>query len=268
LPSVSSFGRYKIESVLGEGGMGKVFGARDTRLSRLVAIKLIRTERTERSDFQVRFQREARATAALNHPNICTLYDVGEQDGVAYLVMEYVEGRTLASRLREGPLPPDQLTRHALEIVRALVAAHDRGIIHRDLKPANLMITPAGIKVLDFGLAKFAGPSEAANSLSDASSAETILDTPSYMSPEQARGEELDARSDLFSLGCVLYEAATGVRPFRGSSVVDVLREVATGHPAPASSLARRAALRMGRYPPPGPRQRPFPAFPVRGGVV
>ncbi len=227
-------GPYQLEAKLGEGGMGQVFRARDTRLGRPVAIKLIRTELAQQADFRIRFQREAQATAALNHPHICTLYDVGEQDGASYLVMEFVEGQTLASRLREGPLPLDQLLRRAVEIAQALAAAHERGIIHRDLKPVNLMLTPAGIKVLDFGLAKFAGPEGAAL---EATAAHTIVGTPAYMSPEQARGEELDPRSDMFSFGCVLYEAATGVRPFRGSSVPEILREVAGGHPPPPSSL-------------------------------
>jgi len=230
-------GPYQLEALLGEGGMGQVFRARDTRLGRLVALKLIRGEHSQREDFRIRFQREARATAALNHPNICTLYDVGEHDGAAYLVMEHVEGQTLAERLREGPLPFDQLIRMAAEIAQALVAAHERGIIHRDLKPANLIVTSSGIKVLDFGLAKFAASAAASASLAGATAAHTVMGTPSYMSPEQARGEELDHRSDLFALGCVLYESATGVRPFRGSSVFDVLREVTSAHPAPPSSL-------------------------------
>jgi tetratricopeptide (TPR) repeat protein/predicted Ser/Thr protein kinase len=227
-------GPYRIEQEIGQGGMGQVFRARDTRLGRPVAIKLIRAERGQSPALRIRFQREARATAALNHPHICTLYDVGEQDGMSYLVMEYVEGQTLASRLREGPLPLDQLLRRAVEVSQALAAAHERGVIHRDLKPANLMLTPAGVKVLDFGLAKFTGPEAPAM---DATAAHTILGTPAYMSPEQTRGEELDARSDLFSFGCVLYEAATGVRPFRGSSLPEILREVVSGHPPPPSSL-------------------------------
>jgi tetratricopeptide (TPR) repeat protein/predicted Ser/Thr protein kinase len=227
-------GPYQLEALLGEGGMGQVFRARDTRLGRPVAIKVIRAERGQSPDFRIRFQREARATAALNHPHICTLYDVGEQEGTSYLVMEYVDGQTLASRLREGPLPLDQLLRRAAEVSQALAAAHERGIIHRDLKPANLMLTAAGVKVLDFGLAKFTGPEASAM---DATAAHTILGTPAYMSPEQTRGEELDPRSDLFSFGCVLYEAATGVRPFRGSSLPETLREVVSGHPPPPSSL-------------------------------
>src|SRR5580692_5965250 len=227
-------GPYQLETLLGEGGMGRVFRARDTRLGRPVAIKLIRAERAQRPDFRIRFQREARATAALNHPHICTLYDVGEQEGASYLVMEYVEGQTLAARLREGPLPLDQLLRRAAEVAQALAAAHERGIIHRDLKPSNLMLTPAGVKVLDFGLAKFTRPEA---SPMDATAAHMVLGTPPYMSPEQTRGEELDPRSDLFSFGCVLYEAATGVRPFRGSSLPDILREVVSGHPPAPSSL-------------------------------
>ena len=230
----AKLGPYQLEALLGEGGMGQVYRARDTRLGRLVAIKLIHAERAPYDDFRIRFQREARATAALNHPHICALYDVGEENGAPYLVMEYVEGQTLSARLREGPLPFDQLLRCASEIAQALAAAHERGIIHRDLKPANLVLTGAGTKVLDFGLAKFAEPEPGGPV--DATAAHVVLGTPSYMSPEQARGEELDPRSDVFSLGCVLYEAATGVRPFRGGSVHDVMREVATAHPAPAST--------------------------------
>ncbi len=227
-------GPYQLEALLGEGGMGQVFRARDTRLGRPVAIKVIRAERALRSDFQARFQREARATAALNHPHICTLYDVGEHEGASYLVMEYVEGQTLAARLREGPLPLDQLLRRATEASQALAAAHERGIIHRDLKPANLMLTQAGVKVLDFGLAKFTGLESPSM---DVTAAHMVLGTPAYMSPEQTRGEELDPRSDLFSFGCVLYEAATGVRPFRGSSLPEILREVVSGYPPQPSSL-------------------------------
>jgi tetratricopeptide (TPR) repeat protein len=227
-------GPYQLEALLGEGGMGQVFRARDLRLGRLTAVKLIRAGHLRPGDLRARFEREARAIAALNHPHICTLFDVGEHEGAPYLVMEFVEGQTLASRLREGPLPIDKLLRYSSETAQALAAAHERGIIHRDLKPANLMVTPSGIKVLDFGLAKFAG-SEA--SLAGATATHAILGTPAYMSPEQARGEELDPRSDLFSLGCVLYEAATGVRPFRGSSIADTLREIVSGHPASASSL-------------------------------
>ncbi len=228
-------GPYQLEALLGEGGMGQVFRARDTRLGRLVAIKLIKAERIQRSDIRLRFQREAQATAALNHPHICMLFDVGEHDGAPFLVMEFLEGQTLASLLREGPLPFDKLLRYGSEIAQALAAAHERAIMHRDLKPANVMVTPAGIKVLDFGIAKFLDPEE--ENADRATATHAILGTPAYMSPEQARGEECDPRSDIFSLGCLLYEAATGVRPFRGSSVPDTLRQVVSVHPAAASSL-------------------------------
>lgn len=228
-------GPYQIEALLGQGGMGQVFRARDTRLGRFVAIKVIRTERARSGDFHVRFQREARATAALNHPHICTLYDVGEREGSAYMVMEYVEGQTLAERLHDGPLPLDQLFRVGAEAAQALACAHERGIIHRDLKPGNLMVTSNGIKVLDFGLAKFAGPEPVA--VSDATAPLTIMGTPPYMSPEQTHGEELDSRSDLFSLGTLLYEASTGVKPFRGGSVQEVVRQVVSSHPVAPSSL-------------------------------
>jgi tRNA A-37 threonylcarbamoyl transferase component Bud32 len=237
---VSSFrpgarvGPYQIEAQLGQGGMGRVFRARDTRLGRVVAMKVIRPERAGDGEHRTRFQREARATAALNHPHICTLFDIGEHDGSLYLVMELVEGETLASRLREGPLPLDKLAQYGSQIAQALAAAHERGIIHRDLKPGNVMVTPAGIKVLDFGLAKLPGTDAGASA---ATALDMLVGTPAYMSPEQARGEELDARSDIFALGALLYEAATGVRAFRGSSVPDILRQVASAHPPPPSSL-------------------------------
>ena len=224
--------------------MGRVFRARDIRLGRLIALKIIRPEHVASSHLRMRLQREAQATAALNHPHICTLFDVGEHEGAPYLVMEFLSGPTLADLLRVGPLPVDRLLQYSSEIAEALAAAHERGIIHRDLKPANVMVTPAGIKVLDFGLAKFAG-AEAA-SVAEVTGTQTLIGTPAYMSPEQTRGEELDARSDLFSLGCLLYEAGTGVRPFRGSSVPDTLREIVSRNPAPASSLRPELPPRLG----------------------
>jgi tetratricopeptide (TPR) repeat protein len=228
-------GPYKIEQKLGEGGMGEVYRAVDTRLGRTVAVKLVRREMAGRVDFRERFAREARAIAALSHPHICTLYDIGEQDGVAYLVMEYVEGETLAARLREGPLALDLVLHYGEQAASALAAAHARGIIHRDLKPANLMLTPFGIKVLDFGLAKFAAT--AAGDPPQVSGVHAVMGTPGYMSPEQCRGEPLDGRSDTFALGCVLYQAATGIAPFRGQSVLAVLNEVATATPPPPNSV-------------------------------
>ena len=224
IPVTSSFGPYRVEAKLGAGGMGEVYRAVDTRLGRTVAIKVVRAEMANFTEFRERFEREARATSALNHPHICTLHDIGEQDGAPYLVMEYVEGETLAARLRQGPLPLDVLLRYGVQTASALAWAHARGIIHRDLKPANLMVTPCGVKVLDFGLAKFA--LGVADPSPGASIPNLVIGTPAYMSPEQSRGETLDGRSDIFALGCVLYQAATGIVPFRGASVLSILHEV------------------------------------------
>jgi hypothetical protein len=230
----SQLGPYKIEAPIGVGGMGAVFRAVDTRLGRTVAIKLVRPEMAGRADFRERFLREARAISALNHPHICTLHDIGEHNGVSHLVMEYVEGETLAARLRHGPLSLDLVLRYGAQAASALAAAHVHGIVHRDLKPANLMVTAFGIKVLDFGLAKFAvSDSEAALD----ASGHGVIGTPAYMSPQQSRGESLDARSDIFALGSVLYQAATGTAPFRGASALEILHEVATATPRPPSSL-------------------------------
>ncbi|HEY2844308.1 MAG TPA: serine/threonine-protein kinase, partial [Bryobacteraceae bacterium] len=208
-------GPYEILAPIGAGGMGEVYKARDTRLDRTVAIKVSKTE------FSERFEREARAVAALNHPNICTLHDVGPN----YLVMEYIEGTPL-----KGPLPVDQALRYAVQICEALDAAHKKGITHRDLKPANILVTKAAIKLLDFGLAKFgaSGTGQAvkppnADTLTMALTGKNeIVGTLYYMSPEQlqsqANGQEIDGRSDIFSFGLVLYEMLTGKRAFQGSS--------------------------------------------------
>jgi serine/threonine protein kinase/dienelactone hydrolase len=225
----SQIGPYKIEAVLGEGGMGTVFRARDTRLGRTVAIKLIRAEFAQRGDFQHRFEREARTISALNHPHICALYDIGQQDG-AYLVMEFVEGETLSAVLKKGPLSLDQALRYGAEVADALTEAHGRGIVHRDLKPANIMITAAGVKVLDFGLAKRAeriAEDDPTNSISSQGTrAGQVLGTVAYMSPEQAEGKNVDAQSDIFSLGVVLYEMLCGRRPFRGDTTLSTLAAI------------------------------------------
>jgi serine/threonine protein kinase len=220
-------GPYEIVAPLGAGGMGQVFKARDTRLGRAVAIKISKHE------FDGRFEREARAISALNHPHICTLYDVGPN----YLVMELVEGETLAARIRRGPLPIEAVLCYGVQIAGALAAAHAQGLIHRDLKPGNVMITRVGVKVLDFGLAKFAGAAAAAHSQEALTVEEAVVGTPAYMSPEQARGEELDERSDIFSLGCVLYAAATGRATFRGDNTLAILHQVTTVEPPAAASL-------------------------------
>jgi serine/threonine protein kinase len=221
-------GPYEIVAPLGAGGMGQVFKARDTRLGRAVAIKISKHE------FDGRFEREARAISALNHPHICTLYDVGPN----YLVMELVEGETLAARIRQGPLPIEAVLCYGVQIAGALAAAHAQGLIHRDLKPGNVMVTRVGVKVLDFGLAKFAGAVAAAAHAQEVLTVEeAVVGTPAYMSPEQARGEELDERSDIFSLGCVLYAAATGRATFRGENTLAILHQVITVEPPTAASL-------------------------------
>ena len=198
----TSLGPYRIEGKLGEGGMGEVFRAVDTRLGRAVAIKITHEQ------FSARFDREARAISSLNHPNICTLYDVGPN----YLVMELVEGETLAARLKDGPLPADLALRYGTQILAALAEAHERGIVHRDLKPGNVMLTKTGVKVLDFGLAALTGEATL-------TAAGMVMGTPAYMAPEQARGETVDHRADLWSVGLVLHEMLTGARPAPGVGV-------------------------------------------------
>jgi tetratricopeptide (TPR) repeat protein len=237
LGAEARLGRYVIEALLGAGGMGEVYRARDVRLDRTVAIKVVRTQWAGRADFRQRLEREARAISVLNHPHICTLYDIGEQDGTTYLVMEYLEGQTLAAHLRDGPLPLQLLLRYGVQAAAALAAAHARGIIHRDLKTSNLMVTPWGLKILDFGLAKSITQSVDTIADLDASVPGVMAGTPAYMSPEQTRGEALDGRSDIFSLGSVLYEAATGRAPFRGPSLIAILHEIATAVPPAASSI-------------------------------
>ncbi len=228
-------GPYEIESQIGHGGMGEVFRARDTRLHRTVAIKLVRPDLARRIDFRERFQREARAISALNHRHICSLYDIGEQNGLDYLVMEYVEGESLAEVLKWRPLPLEQVLQYSAETADALAAAHARGIIHRDLKPANIMITAAGVKVLDFGIAKRSDRAESQDAATVTIEAETsagqVLGTVAYMSPEQAEGRPLDARSDIFSLGVVMYEMLCGQRPFRGGTTLAVLASILREQP-------------------------------------
>ena len=237
-------GPYEVIESLGAGGMGVVYRGTDTRLGREVAIKVLPVATAASPEARARFEREGRAIAALNHPNICTLFDVGTADGHPYLVMELLDGATLHQTLASGPLPIPALIDHAIALADALHAAHARGIIHRDLKPANIFVTARDtVKILDFGLAKEDGDHGAEARTIDAALTGhgTTLGTLSYMSPEQLRGETLDARSDLFSLGLVLYEMATGKRAFHGKTTAEV--SAAILHVQPARPLSVRPEL-------------------------
>src|SRR5215470_4879557 len=226
--------QYEIESLLGSGGMGEVYQARDSRLGRNVAVKVLPDALASDSERIARFEREAKVLASLNHANIAALHGLEEFEGRHFLVMELVEGETLAERIQRGSIPVDEALKSAHQIAEALEAAHDKGVVHRDLKPANVKITPEGkVKVLDFGLAKameIAPAQTAANSptlLSDAAmSGGVVLGTAGYMSPEQAKGHSADQRSDIFSFGCMLYEMLTGRLTFEGETVTEVLASV------------------------------------------
>jgi serine/threonine protein kinase len=238
LPSGSRLGAYEITHVLGAGGMGEVYRARDSRLGRSVAIKVILESFATDADRVARFEREAKVLASINHPNIAALYGMEEANGQRFLVMELVDGETLADRLQRGPLPIEDALRIALQIAEALEAAHEKSIIHRDLKPANVKITPDDkVKVLDFGLAK-AIDAEPARDVANsptlsmmATNAGIILGTAAYMSPEQAKGFSADHRSDVFAFGIVLYEMLTGRQPFQGETAPDVLASVLVREP-------------------------------------
>jgi eukaryotic-like serine/threonine-protein kinase len=248
LSAGSRLGPYEILAPVGAGGMGEVYKARDTRLERTVAVKVLPEHLSQNAEVKQRFEREAKAISALSHPHICGLFDVGEQDGTAYLVMEFLEGETLADRLGKGRIPTEQLLRFAVEIAGALDKAHKQGIIHRDLKPGNVMLTKSGVKLLDFGLAKLriSADRELSNSLStlatQASAAPltergTILGTFQYMAPEQLEGKEADARSDIFAFGAVLYEMATGQKAFSGKSQASLIASILERDPPSISSV-------------------------------
>ncbi len=230
-------GPYEVLAPLGAGGMGEVYRARDTRLDRVVAIKVLPAHLSSDPALRTRFAREARAVSALSHPNICTLFDVGQQDDIDFLVMEYVEGETLSSRLQRSRLEPAQVVALGVEIADALHEAHQRGIIHRDVKPQNIIVTPRGhAKVLDFGLAKAfeaVRPDDDTHSAAMNTREGTLLGTGPYMSPEQVRGEAVDPRSDAFSFGAVLYEMATGRRAFTGNTLAETLSAILTAQPEP-----------------------------------
>jgi len=238
----SQLGPYKLENAIGAGGMGQVYRATDTRLRRSVAIKMLLGEGMADSTQRRRFLQEARAASALNHPNIVTVHDISNHAGVDYLVMEYVAGKNLKDLIRGEGMPLEEVARIGVQVASALDAAHAARIVHRDIKPANIMITPAGhVKVLDFGVAKLTAPSPAIGGETVTAFQGTIpgmiVGTIAYMSPEQTRAEQVDGRSDIFSLGCVLYEAATGRRPFHGESMLAIMHAIATAEPAAPSTL-------------------------------
>ena len=244
LAAGTKLGPYEILAPIGAGGMGEVYKARDARLERTVAVKVLPLHLSSNPELRQRFEREAKTISQLSHPHICALYDVNREGETEYLVMEYLEGETLADRLGKGPLPAEQLLRFGIEIADALDKAHRQGIVHRDLKPGNVMLTKSGVKLLDFGLAKFqAGGRDVAVSSASRLATEmqasqpltergTVLGTFQYMAPEQLEGKDADSRSDLFSFGAVLYEMATGKKAFSGTSQASLIgwtEEIAGG---------------------------------------
>ncbi len=247
LATGSRLGPYEIVSPLGAGGMGEVYRARDTRLEREVAVKVLPKHLSSSEEMRQRFEREAKAISQLSHPHICALYDVGSHEGTEYLVMELLEGETLAARLTKGALPIEQTLRFGIEIADALDKAHRQGIVHRDLKPGNVMLTKSGVKLLDFGLAKAMAPvtpqsgltalPTVAGTAQNLTQEGTILGTFQYMAPEQLEGKEADARSDIFAFGAVLYEMATGAKAFTGSSQASLISAILRDEPKPISQV-------------------------------
>src|SRR5882757_4816951 len=243
LISGTKFGPYEIQSLLGAGGMGEVYRARDSRLQRTVAIKVLPSHLSADPDLHTRFEQEAKSISGLQHPNICVVHDIGSQDGVDFMVMEYVAGQTLDKLIPPGGMAADQAIRYAVQVADALARAHTAGIVHRDLKPANVMVDESGlVKVLDFGLAKLAVPASAlagqgATLATMATTPGMIVGTVAYMSPEQAEGKPIDARSDVFSFGSVLYEMLTARRAFDGQSSAALLSAVMRDDPKPLSEI-------------------------------
>jgi serine/threonine protein kinase len=242
LSAGSQLGPYEILAPIGAGGMGEVYRAKDTRLDRSVAVKILPSHLSDNPEARQRFDREARAISSLNHPNICTLHDVGHQDGVDFLVMELLEGETLADRLSKGSLPTELVLKYGIEICEGLERAHKSGVVHRDLKPGNVMLTKTGAKLMDFGLAKATPAAAAPASSLTMTIAElpltaqgTIVGTFQYMSPEQTEGKEADARSDIFALGAMLYEMVTGKRAFTGKSQASMVAAILASEPTPIS---------------------------------
>jgi len=265
LSPATRLGPYEIVAPLGAGGMGEVYQARDTRLERTVAIKVLNSALVASPNLRSRFEREAKTISQLNHPNICTLYDVGHEQGTDYLVMEFLQGESLEERLKRGPLPLKELVSIGCDIADALERAHRAGIVHRDLKPGNVMLTKTGAKLLDFGLAKPGGSATAAgNATAPLLSAAMTVNSPSpqqspltqqgtligtvqYMSPEQIQGLEADTRSDIFAFGAILYEMATGKRPFTGKSQIKVASAILEDEPEPVSAVLKTSPAALDR---------------------
>ena len=253
LHPATHLGPYEIIAAVGAGGMGVVYRAKDARLNRTVAIKILPERLSDNPLVRERFEREAHAIASLNHPHICTLYDVGHQDGVDYLVMEYLEGEILADRLKKGRLALDEALRYAVEIADALDCAHRHGVVHRDIKPGNIMLTGSGAKLLDFGLAKVkvVGAGECMTALptqtAPLTEAGAILGTLQYMAPEQLEGKEVDARTDIFAFGTLLYEMVTGRRAFEGSSQASLIAAILERDSPSIASVAPAALDRTVR---------------------
>ena len=254
LAAGARLGPYEIQSSIGAGGMGEVYKARDSRLDRIVAVKVVSEALGGSSELRERFDREARAIGALNHPHICTLHDVGHEGAVDFLVMEYVDGVSLAERLLKGPLPLAEVLRYATEIADALDKAHRAGITHRDLKPANVMLTKSGTKLLDFGLAKVTAASAPLQGVTmmpttpaNLTAQGTILGTFQYMAPEQLEGADADARTDIFAFGALVYEMATGRKAFDGknktsliAAIVSSVRSTSSRSPVPGRPVCCR----------------------------
>jgi Tol biopolymer transport system component len=257
LAAGTRLGPYEIASQLGSGGMGEVYLARDTRLAREVAIKVLPPHLADTPEARARFEREARAVSSLNHPHICTLYDVGRENGVDFLVLERIEGETLANRLARGAMPIDQVLRIGMQIADALDRAHRSGLVHRDLKPGNVMLSKGGAKLMDFGLARASAglgpvgssldPTQSPTIAQPVTAEGAIVGTFQYMAPEQLEGREADARADLWALGCVLYEMATGKRAFAGESQASLISAIMSSEPAPMSRLAPLTPLALDR---------------------
>jgi serine/threonine protein kinase len=239
----TKLGPHEIVAAIGAGGMGEVYRAQDPRLDRTVAVKIWTQGLTNTPEVRQRFEREARAVSKFNHAHICALYDVGNQDGIEYLIMEYLEGETLAARIAKGPLPTTDLLRYASQIADALDKAHRQGIVHRDLKPGNVMLTKAGAKLLDFGLAKDGEILPARDMATSPTAQGTIVGTLPYISPEQLEGKDADTRSDIFSFGGMLYEMATGKKAFEGRSQASLIAAILKDEPRAMRELQSMTPL-------------------------